>query len=71
MLGFMTAAEQTWDQRILARLKPSVDPSLIAESLRLTPTERLARLQKMLAFVEAARSSSDALPRTARNADQR
>lgn len=67
----MADREPTWDERILARLKPSVDPTLIAESLRLTPTERLVRLQDMLAFVELAhRRTGHVVPRTARNADQ-
>jgi hypothetical protein len=38
----------SWDQRILSRMPEGVDPTLIAESLRLTPGERLARLQAMV-----------------------
>ena len=57
--------ELTWDERLLARMPPGVDPTLIAESLKLTPTERLARLQQLLAFVDSVRRRpGDALPRT-------
>jgi hypothetical protein len=41
----------SWDERILALMPPSVDMTQIAESLRLTPTERVERLQ---ALVDAA-----------------
>lgn len=51
--------EPTWDQRILAAVPTSVDPTLVTESLRLTPTERLARLQAMMAFVELAHTRRD------------
>jgi len=65
----MATGEATWDQRILARLPPSVDSTLIAESLRLTPTERLTRLQEMLAFVETTRRVSGyAVPQPPRHA---
>lgn len=41
-----------WDARILRRIDPGIDPASIAENLRRTPAERLARLQEMLAFIE-------------------
>jgi hypothetical protein len=67
----MVSRAPAWDERILAHMKPGVDPTLIAESLRLTPTERLIRLQKMLAFVELVQSRPDhAVPRTPRDAQQ-
>lgn len=50
----MEGRQPAWDERILAHMKPGVDPTRVAESLRLTPTERLARLQERLAFVELA-----------------
>jgi hypothetical protein len=63
--------ELAWDERILAMARPSVDPTLVAESLRLTPTERLARLQQMIAFVEhVRRDTAHAVPRPAARADQ-
>lgn len=66
----MGAREPAWDERILARLTPGVDPTLIAESLRLTPTERLERLQAMLAFVERVHAR-DAVSPTPRDAQPR
>ena len=35
------------------------DASLVAEFLRLTPAERLAELESMIEFVEAARRAMD------------
>lgn len=65
----MVSREAAWDERILAHMKPGVDPTLVAESLRLTPTERLSRLQKMLAFVELVhRRPGHAVPRAAQDA---
>jgi hypothetical protein len=51
----MSSDELSWDQRILSVARPSIDPTPVAESLCLTPAERLDRLQRMLAFVEVAR----------------
>jgi hypothetical protein len=48
----------TWDERILALLPPSVDMTQIAEDLRLTPTQRLEKLQQLLASVAALRGES-------------
>lgn len=65
----MEVRPPTWDERILAHMKPGVDPTLIAESLRLTPTDRLARLQEMVVFVERIRRpSSHAVPPAPRDA---
>jgi hypothetical protein len=47
--------ELPWDARILARIDPGIDGSLIEENLRRTPAERLARMQQMLEFLEQAR----------------
>jgi hypothetical protein len=50
-------------------MPPGVDPTLVAESLRLTPTERLARLQKLVEFFETVRRpATDAVPRNHRHA---
>jgi hypothetical protein len=46
---------KTWDQRILERIDPGIDATLIEENLRRTPTERLRRMQEMARFLEAAR----------------
>ena len=67
----VSVGEPTWDQRILAAVPPSVDPTLVTESLGLTPTERLARLQAMMAFVELARTRrDDTVQAAARNAQR-
>jgi len=43
-----------WDVRILELIDPGIDGTLIEENLRRTPTERLARMQQMLSFLERA-----------------
>jgi short-subunit dehydrogenase len=59
MLRFVDSENGSWVQRILSRMPEGVDPTLIAESLRLTPGERLARLQAMVASVESVRTNRD------------
>jgi hypothetical protein len=55
--------ERTWDQRILDVIPSGVDVTLIDENLRLTPTERVERMRKVLEFLEDARAShGDRLP---------
>jgi hypothetical protein len=44
-----------WQDRILATLDSGVDPTLIAESLRWTPTERLERMRRAAASLQDAR----------------
>jgi hypothetical protein len=46
-----------WDERALALLPPSIDPTQIAESLKLTPTQRLERLQQLVDAVAAMRGA--------------
>jgi hypothetical protein len=70
--GCVNVGEPTWDQRILAAVPSSIDPTLVTESLRLTPTERLARLQAMMAFVDLARTRrDDPVQATPRDAQRR
>lgn len=45
----------SWDERILALLPPSFDPTQLEEARRLTPTERIERLQQLVESVEALR----------------
>ncbi|MGQ0655274.1 MAG: hypothetical protein ACT4P4_23915 [Betaproteobacteria bacterium] len=45
----------TWDQRILERIDPGIDVTLIEENLRRTPLERLQRMQDRMRFMLAAR----------------
>jgi hypothetical protein len=60
-------AEREWDQRIFELVEPGVDPTLIIRNLRLTPTQRLERLQRVLESLAAAKRSmvdrSQPLPR--------
>lgn len=44
-----------WDERIRALMPPSVDETQIIEDLRLTPTERLEKLQRLVESYEALR----------------
>jgi hypothetical protein len=44
-----------WDARILELIDAGIDGTLIEENLRRTPTERLARMQAMLSFLEQAK----------------
>jgi hypothetical protein len=68
----MGSDELSWDERILSIARPSIDPTLVAESLRLTPAECLDRLQRMLEFVEVARRRSHhVVSKPARDARQR
>ncbi len=51
-------AERTWDQRILARIESGIDVSLIEENLKLTPTQRLERMEAVLRELEEMREQS-------------
>ena len=44
-----------WQDRILAALPPSIDPTLIAESLKRTPTERLECMRAAALSLEKMR----------------
>lgn len=44
-----------WDERILACLPPGVDLTQLREDLRLTPTQRIEKLQRLLEAFEALR----------------
>lgn len=48
-----TSGLPTWDQRVLALLPSGVDETQIAEDLKLSPTERLLKLQALVESVEA------------------
>jgi hypothetical protein len=45
-----------WDERVLALLPSSVDETQLKEDLRLTPTQRLEKLQRLLEAAEALRA---------------
>ena len=42
----MERREPTWDERILAAIPAGIDETLLDENLKLTPTERVERLQQ-------------------------
>jgi hypothetical protein len=49
------AADEPWDVRILRAIDAGVDESLIAERLKLSPTERIEAMRSALVFSEDAR----------------
>lgn len=50
------AAEVGWQDRLLAKVESGVDPTLIRESLTLTPTERLERMREAAEALEAMKA---------------
>ncbi len=52
-----TSGLPSWDERIRALLPSSVDRTQIQEDLRLTPTERIEKLQALVAAIEELRGS--------------
>jgi hypothetical protein len=56
MLRFTLMAEPGWQDPILEQIPSGVDVSLIEDRLRLTPTERLERMRRVLESLELARS---------------
>lgn len=51
------ATGPSWADQLLDQLPSSVDPTQIAERLKLTPTERLLRMQEVLNGLEEAKRS--------------
>jgi hypothetical protein len=61
--GVASEREKSWDERILERIDAGVDASIIEENLKLTPTERLEKMCRVLAFVnDVKRANRDRLP---------
>ena len=48
--SLLQPGEETWDERVLSRLPPGVDLTLLEENLKLTPDERL---KNMIAVLES------------------
>jgi hypothetical protein len=46
------ARRPAWPDRLLAAMPPSIDPTLIAESLKMTPTDRLETMRRAAASLE-------------------
>jgi hypothetical protein len=47
-----------WQDRIFAQLPSSIDPTLVASSLRLTPTDRLERMRHAAVSLDEMRASA-------------
>ncbi|MBI4540165.1 MAG: hypothetical protein HY704_11725 [Gemmatimonadetes bacterium] len=55
--------DKPWDVRIFERIPSGVDTTLIEENLRLTATERLENMRRVLRFVQGVRATrGDRLP---------
>jgi len=55
--GRQGALRSGWQDRLLAKVESGVDPTLIRESLKLTPTERLERMRAAAEALEAMKAS--------------
>jgi len=51
----MAARDATWDERIFEVCPPRIDLAQLAENLRRTPAERLARLQDVVDALDELR----------------
>lgn len=58
--GVWRPVDQPWQFDLLDRLPPSIDESLLDESLRLTPTERIEKMMKLLEVMEELRRAREA-----------
>jgi hypothetical protein len=47
--------QKTWDELVFEKVEPGVDASIIRENLKLTPTERIEKMQRALALVDDLR----------------
>lgn len=50
-------ADKTWDERVFERVEPGVDPTIIRENLKLSPTDRIQKMQRTLALVDDLRKA--------------
>lgn len=56
------APDRPWPYDVLDKLPSSIDETQLTENLRLTPTERLEKMLKVLRFVRGAREHDTRLP---------
>jgi hypothetical protein len=49
--------DKTWDERVFEHVESGVDPTLIRENLKLSPTARVEKMQKTLALIEDLRKA--------------
>jgi hypothetical protein len=64
VVGFSVPStpEEPWQYRVLDQLPSGIDEAQLREDLALTPTQRLEKLQALVAFAEeAARARRDRL----------
>lgn len=47
-----------WQDKVIAAIESGIDPTLIASSLRLTPTERLERMRQAAIALEEMRANA-------------
>lgn len=52
-----SASAGAWQDRLLAAVESGVDGTLVSESLKLTPTERLERMREVAESLEAMKTS--------------
>jgi hypothetical protein len=52
-----TDDDETWDERVFEQVDPGVDPTVIRENLRLSPTERIEKMQRTLALIDDVRKA--------------
>jgi hypothetical protein len=48
---------KTWDELVFERIEPGVDASIIRENLKLSPTERIEKMQRALALIGDLRNA--------------
>jgi hypothetical protein len=48
---------KTWDELVFERIDSGVDASIIRENLKLSPTERIEKMQRALALVDDLRKA--------------
>jgi hypothetical protein len=56
------APETVWQYELLDRLRPGIDQSMLDETLRLSPEERIEQLQRLMEFVEEVSLASGHRP---------
>jgi hypothetical protein len=48
---------KAWDERVFEQIEPGVDPTIIRENLKLSPTERVEKMQRTLALIDDLRKA--------------
>lgn len=58
-------SQESWFDIIAGRLAQDIDMTLVERQLALTPTQRLEKLDSMMAFYRSARSANATVPEDA------